>query len=68
MLHAMFHPFPGFSGIVLGAVVFVGVGLISYFSREHQHYNLDPEGKPGEFEPFLAKYLRVAEFIIGLAT
>jgi len=31
-------------------------------------YNLDPKGKEGAFEPLLQKYLRLAEFMIGLAT
>ena len=29
---------------------------------------MDPQGNVGAFEPFLARYIRVAEFIIGLAT
>jgi hypothetical protein len=64
----MWHPFPGFSGVVLGASIFVVVGTLSYFTKEFESYNLDPQGKAGTFEPFLARYLRAAEFIIGLAT
>jgi hypothetical protein len=64
----MFHPFPGFSGMLLGALTFVGVGTFSYSTKKFQAYNLDPQGKEGAFEPFLAKYLRVAEFLIGLAS
>jgi hypothetical protein len=62
------HLFPGASGILLGAVVFLLIGSVSYFTKEHKAYNLDPEGRAGAFEPFLARYLRLAEFIIGLAT
>ena len=29
---------------------------------------MDPEEKVGTFEPFLARYIRAAEFIVGLAT
>jgi hypothetical protein len=64
----MFHPFPGFSGIMLGAVVFVVIGALSYLTKKDVPYNLDPQGKAGAFEPFLVKYLRLAEFMIGLAT
>jgi hypothetical protein len=39
-----------------------------YYTREHEAYNLDPKGKWNAFEPFLTKYLRISEFIIGLAT
>jgi lysylphosphatidylglycerol synthetase-like protein (DUF2156 family) len=64
----MFHPFPGFSGVILGALIFLVIGASSFFTKEHETYNLDPKDKPGAFEPFLAKYLRLAEFMIGLAT
>jgi len=64
----MFHPIPGFSGLLLGPLVFLGVGAVSYFTKKYEAYNLDPQDKPGAFEPFLAKYIRTAEFIIGLAT
>jgi hypothetical protein len=64
----MFHPIPGFSGMALGPVVFAVVGAASYLTKEHESYNLDPKGESGKFEPFLAKYLRLSEFIIGLAT
>jgi hypothetical protein len=64
----MFHPLAGFSGMILGPLIFIGVGSISYFTKQHKSYNLDPQGTANAFEPFLTKYLRVAEFIIGLAT
>lgn len=64
----MWHPFPGFSGIVLGLFYFGLVYLLSYLEHKGGPFNLDPDGKPGAYEPFLAKYLRLAEFIIGLAT
>ena len=64
----MFHPFPGFSGVVLGAAIFVVIFLFSYYTKKFQAYNFDPQGKPGAFEPFMTRYLRLAEFIIGLAT
>ena len=64
----MFHPFAGFSGVVLGGSVFAAIGSLLYFTKEHEFYDLDPKGTPGAFEPFLARYLRLAEFLIGLAT
>jgi len=64
----MCHPPPGTSGLVVGAVLFLVIGTSVYFTREDGPFNLDPQGKAGAFEPFLVKYLRVAEFIIGLAT
>jgi predicted ABC-type sugar transport system permease subunit len=60
--------FPGFSGLVLGVVILLGIGTLSYFTKKFESYNLDPKAKPGTFEPFLVKYIRAAEFIIGLAT
>lgn len=64
----MLRLMPGTSGLIVGAAIFVGIGATIYLTREHEAYNLDPEGKPGAFEPFLAKYIRVSEFVIGLAT
>lgn len=48
----------------------IGLALFTlfYLTREAGPFNLDPKGEAGKFEPFLAKYLRAAEFIIGLAT
>jgi hypothetical protein len=64
----MLHPFPGFTGVVLGPLILAGIWAASYFTKEFKSYNLDPQGLPNAFEPFLAKYIRAAEFIIGLAT
>ena len=62
------HLFPGFTGLIAGLAVLLGIGTVSYFTKEFKSYNLDPKGVPGTFEPFLVKYIRVSEFIIGLAT
>lgn len=64
----MLHLFPGFSGTVLGLVVPLGIGIACYKSKKYESYKLDPMDRPGAFEPFLVKYIRVAEFVIGLAT
>ncbi|MGA3105290.1 MAG: hypothetical protein ABSD53_12480 [Terriglobales bacterium] len=52
----------------LGALIFVGLYLLFYFTKKSEVYNLDPQNKPLAFEPFLARYLRASEFVIGLAT
>ena len=62
------HPFPGFGGLVLGLLVPAGIGSFCYSGKKHLEYNLDPEGRMGAFEPFLLKYIRLAEYVIGLAT
>jgi hypothetical protein len=64
----MFHPYPGTTGLLTGLAIFVVIGACSYLTREAGPFNLDPNEVPGAFEPFLKKYIRVAEFIIGLAT
>ena len=64
----MFHPFAGFCGAFLGLLIFPAFYLFLYLTKEFESYNLDPQGKTGAFEPFLAKYIRLAEFMIGLAT
>jgi hypothetical protein len=64
----MWHPFPGFSGVVVGPLVFCSVWTACYLNKEFESYNLDPQATPGAFEPLLSKYIRASEFIIGLAT
>jgi hypothetical protein len=64
----MWHPFPGFGGVLLGVLSFVLIFPLSYRAHKPGPFNLDPQEKSGSFEPFLAKYLRVSEFVIGLAT
>lgn len=64
----MVHLRPGLCGAVLGPLLFVTIALCSYLSKKHKTYNLDPKGEPGAFREFLDRYIRVAEFIIGLAT
>jgi hypothetical protein len=42
--------------------------VFSHFTKKNVNYNLDPKGVQNAFEPFLAKYLKLAETMIGLAT
>jgi hypothetical protein len=58
----------GTAGLLVGVGIVVGIGIAAYETRGSGPFNLDPPGRPGGFEPFLAKYLRLAEFVIGLAT
>ena len=64
----MNHFFPGSGGLILATVTFATFGVAAYFTKKYETYDWDPRAKPGAFEPFLARYIRVAEFIIGLAT
>ena len=64
----MYHFFPGISGVVIGALAAATIAPISYKTKKFENYNLDPHNKAGAFEPFLPKYIRAAEFIIGLAS
>jgi hypothetical protein len=68
ILPSMFHPFPGMSGLALGALTGAVVATISYKFKKFEAYNLDPLNERGALEPFLAKYIRTAEFVIGLAS
>jgi len=60
--------FAGFPGVLMVCTLPGAVWAFCYSNKEHSAYNLDPKGKPGAFEPLLQKYLRLAEFTIGLAT
>jgi hypothetical protein len=64
----MLHPFPGTSGLLVGLAIPLIMLPCLYSTKKFKAYNLDPQGIPGAFEPFLAKYIRATEFIIGLAT
>ncbi len=62
------HLFTGFSGLLVGGLTLPIVWIISYWTKKVEAFNLDPQGKPGAFEPLLAKYIRAIEFVVGLAT
>jgi len=62
------HAPAGASGLLAGLAIFFVIGAWAYLTRGAGPFDLDPQARPGAFEPFLAKYLRVTEFIIGLAT
>ncbi len=64
----MFRAPLGTSGLLVGLAIFFVIGAWVYLTREPGPIDLDPQGKAGAFEPFLAKYIRATEFIIGLAT
>jgi hypothetical protein len=63
-----FHLPPGVPGLIVGLGVFPVIGLPVYLSLAEGPFNLDPRDLWNAFEPFLAKYLRLGEFIVGLAT
>lgn len=58
----------GIWGLLAAAAAFPALWFLFYTTRRRGPFNLDPKGKPNAFEPILAKYLRLAEFIVGLAT
>src|SRR5208337_985912 len=64
----MWHLPSGTSGFLTGFGMFLIIFISAYSTREAGPFNLDPQNKAGAFEPFLAKYLRASEYIIGLAT
>ena len=64
----MCHPFVGFTGLVLGPVIFGAIFFARNSGRKNVAYNLDPQGVPGAFDALLTKYIKAAEFIIGIAT
>jgi|ERR1035437_439176 hypothetical protein len=62
------HVVAGLSGIVVGALFGAAMFCAMYFTKKYDSYNLDPQSRAGAFAPHLARYLRAAEFTIGLAT
>jgi len=62
------HFFPGFSGTACTILIGVIVWLNRKRSKQFEYYNLGPGGDPKAYEPILVRYVRFAEFLIGLAT
>jgi hypothetical protein len=62
------HRFPGVDGVCLGFAIPAGLWLLFFFTKSAQIYSFDLVDAPGSFEPYLAKYLKIAETIIGLAS
>jgi len=59
---------PGVYGFCAGLLILVLTLLISRLSLGAGPFAFDPRNVPKAFEPILARYLRAAEFIIGLAS
>lgn len=62
------HIFPGFSGTASTIAIGLAVWIERRRSKQFDNYNLGPGGDPKAYEPILARYIRFAEFMIGLAT
>jgi hypothetical protein len=59
---------PGMPGLLTGIGIFLVWYAIAWKSiKPCLTYSFEPRG-PGSFEPILARYSRLTEFIVGLAT
>ena len=61
------HVLSGMSGIVTGLAVFAIVWAVVWLRTKAISFDLDAEGEKGAFEKLLPVYLRLAEFVLGLA-
>ena len=60
---------PGFlSGFTIFALCYIFAWLRVKKPKEGSSYTFEPDGRPGSFEPVIARYTKLAEVIIGLAT
>ncbi len=60
---------PGVPGCLTGVAIFLVLYGIAWRTIKPENYTFEPSGRlPGSFEPILARYQRLAEFIVGLAT
>jgi len=64
----MAHLFPGFSGLLTGIGIFVGLLLLAHLLTPAGQFAFDPQNRAGAFEPRLAVYMRAGEYIVGIAT
>jgi phosphoglycerol transferase MdoB-like AlkP superfamily enzyme len=59
---------PGVPGALTAIVIFLMFYTIAWTNTKPSNsYTFEPRG-PGSFEPILARYSRLVEFIVGLAT
>ena len=61
------HPFPGFSGIILGPIIFFIFWKSQRAAKDVGRHTIY-ETEPGGFEPTLTRYVHLAEIIVTLAT
>jgi len=61
------HLFSGLSGIFTGLATLAIVSLIAWVMTKGTAFDFDAQGEKGSFEKLLPVYLRLAEFILGLA-
>jgi hypothetical protein len=67
----MFHSLNCFAGeraVITGSLIPPALWCVAFYTKKDVNFYLDANGKEGAFEPFLAKYLKLAEIMIGLAT
>jgi hypothetical protein len=64
----MCHLFPGFSGLLTGIGIFLGLMLFISSLTPAGAFTFEPQNRPGAFEARLATYMRAGEFIVGIAT
>ena len=64
----MYHLFSGFSGSITSSVIGLSLWVFFRATKKHEAYNLGPQGDPHAYEPLLNKYIRLMEFVIGIAT
>jgi hypothetical protein len=59
---------PGVPGFLCGIGIFLGLYAIACLRTKGNYtYTFEPRG-PNSFEPILARYIRLVEFVVGLAT
>src|SRR6266851_4494425 len=59
---------PGVPGFLCGIGIFLALYVIACLRTKGNYtYTFEPRG-PGSFEPILARYIRLVEFVVGLAT
>jgi len=60
---------PGVRGCLTGIGIFLVLYVLAWRSINPDNYTFEPHGRPpGSYEPILARYSKLAELIVGLAT
>jgi hypothetical protein len=62
------HLYSGFSGSVTAVAVGIAVWCVCRKFNVHENYKLGPSGDPRDYAPIMTKFLRLSEYMTGIAT
>jgi hypothetical protein len=62
------HLYSGFSGSIVASAIGTVAWCVCRKLNVHENYKLGPSGDPRDYEPIMMKFLRLSEYLLGVAT